>query len=89
MITIAAAPSLIDEALAAVIVPSLAKAGFRLRDLVEASPLPGCSSSATVVGPLRPAISTGDDLAVEPAVLLRGLGAGQRGDGVIVLRLRG
>jgi hypothetical protein len=57
VITIAAAPSEIEEALAAVIVPSLAKAGFS-DGILDASPLAGCSSLSTRVGPLRPAIST-------------------------------
>ena len=86
--TIAAAPSLIELALAAVIVPSLAKAGLRL-GIFEASPLPGCSSAATVVGPLRPGISTATISRSNQPFCLRRLGAGQGGDGVIVLRLRG
>jgi hypothetical protein len=55
--TKAAAPSLIEEALAAVIVPSLAKAGLRL-GILEASPLAGCSSLETVSLPLRVLTST-------------------------------
>src|SRR3546814_13922795 len=58
VITSAAAPSEIDEALAAVIVPSLAKAGLSV-GILAASTLAGCSSSAIVVMPLRVATSTG------------------------------
>ena len=57
--TSAAAPSLIDEALPAVIVPSFWNAG-RSAASFSMSPRPGSSSSATIVGgPLRCAISTG------------------------------
>ena len=57
--TRAAAPSEIEEALAAVIAPSLAKAGFRV-GILAGSAFSGCSSSRlTVSTPLRPAISTG------------------------------
>src|SRR3546814_5706596 len=52
VITSAAAPSEIDEALAAVIVPSLAKAGLSV-GILAASTLAGCSSSAIVVMRLR------------------------------------
>src|SRR5690606_2349185 len=58
VITRAAAPSLIEEALAAVIAPSLAKAGFRL-GIFAGSAFRGCSSALTVSTPLRPATSTG------------------------------
>ena len=57
--TIAAAPSLIVEALAAVMVPSLAKAGRNLPNWAG-SPRPGSSSWATMEGsPLRWGTSTG------------------------------
>ena len=58
VITRAAAPSLIEEALAAVMVPSLAKAGFRV-GILAGSALAGCSSRATVSEPLRVFTSTG------------------------------
>ena len=57
--TSAAAPSLIDDALPAVTVPSFWNAG-RSAPSFATSPRPGSSSSATTVGgPLRCAISTG------------------------------
>ena len=56
--TSAAAPSEMDEALAAVIVPSGAKAGFNV-GILDGSALSGCSSLVTVVVPLRPFTSTG------------------------------
>ena len=58
IITRAAAPSEIDEALAAVMVPSLAKAGRRV-GILAGSALPGCSSTLTVSLPLRVLTSTG------------------------------
>src|SRR3954471_12863446 len=58
IITRAAAPSLIDEALAAVIVPSLAKAGFRV-GILSGLALVGCSSWLTTVSPPRPETVTG------------------------------
>ncbi len=50
--TTAAAPSEIEEEVAAVIVPSLAKAG-RSWGILSGRPLPGCSSCSTVTSPLR------------------------------------
>ena len=58
VITRAAAPSLMEEALAAVMVPSLAKAGFSV-GILSGSALVGCSSSETTCEPLRVATSTG------------------------------
>ena len=59
VITIAAAPSEIDEALAAVIVPSLAKAGRSLaRDSAVVSPRTPSSVSKTTGSPLRCGTST-------------------------------
>ncbi len=49
--TSAAAPSAIDEELAAVTVPSLAKAAFKV-GIFEISQLKGVSSRATTVSPL-------------------------------------
>ena len=56
--TMAAAPSEIELDVAAVIVPSLAKAGRRL-GILSGRPLPGCSSVSTVTSPLRVAKVTG------------------------------
>ncbi|MNC62735.1 hypothetical protein D3C75_1127890 [compost metagenome] len=58
VMTRAAAPSEMELALAAVMAPSLVKAGRRV-GILAASALPGCSSSLTVTGPLRVATSTG------------------------------
>ena len=58
VMTRAAAPSEIELALAAVMVPSFEKAGFRV-GIFSGMALPGCSSSVTVTTPLRPATSTG------------------------------
>ena len=55
--TRAAAPSLMLEALAAVMVPSLLKAG-RSVGILEGSPFSGCSSLSMVSVPLRVLIST-------------------------------
>ena len=75
VITRAAAPSEIDEALAAVIVPSFEKAGFSV-GILATSPLPGCSSSGDRHRALAPRDIDGDDLAVERAGLLRRLALG-------------
>src|SRR5262245_2525647 len=56
--TSAAAPSEMDELVAAVMVPSLAKAGFKV-GILSGRPRPGCSSLSTTVSPLRPWITTG------------------------------
>ncbi|MNV78687.1 hypothetical protein D3C71_1721920 [compost metagenome] len=56
--TSAAAPSEMDEALAAVTVPSLAKAGFSV-GILAGSAFSGCSSFSTTVSPLRPLTVTG------------------------------
>ena len=58
VMTTAAAPSEIEAEDAAVIVPSLAKAGFRL-GIFSGMALPGCSSSLIVSTPLRVVTSTG------------------------------
>ena len=58
VITKAAAPSEMDEALAAVIVPSLAKAGLS-EGIFSGFALLGCSSVSTTVAPPRPATVTG------------------------------
>ncbi len=55
--TSAAAPSLIELALAAVIVPSLLNAGLSV-GILWGCALPGCSSVSTVVAPPRPGTST-------------------------------
>ncbi len=55
--TKAAAPSEMDEAFAAVIVPSFANAGFSV-GILSGFALPGCSSISTTVVPPRPATST-------------------------------
>ncbi len=56
--TIAAAPSEIDEEVAAVTVPSLRKAG-RSEGILSGLVLNGDSSRSTRTSPLRPAIFTG------------------------------
>jgi hypothetical protein len=56
--TRAAAPSLMELALAAVTVPSLLNAGLRV-GILAASALAGCSSAATVSLPLRVVTVTG------------------------------
>ena len=56
--TRAAPPSLMEEALAAVTVPSLSKAG-RNEGIFSGLPRPGSSSLSMVTTPLRPLISTG------------------------------
>jgi hypothetical protein len=55
--TKAEAPSEIELALAAVMVPSLAKAGFKL-GIFSGLALPGCSSTVTKVSPPREATGT-------------------------------
>ena len=57
--TSAAAPSLIPDALPAVTVPSLAKAGRSFASVSTEVPCFGCSSSDTITSPLRPLIVTG------------------------------
>ncbi len=56
--TTAAAPSEIELEVAAVIVPSLAKAG-RSVGILSGRPLPGCSSCSTICSPLRVVTVTG------------------------------
>jgi hypothetical protein len=76
--TKAAAPSEIDEEVAAVIVPSLAKAGLS-EGILSGLPLPGASSVSTTVSPAR--------LLTVTATI--SLGAAQRFDRVVVLVLAG
>ena len=80
-----AAPSLMPEALAAVTVPSLAKAGrsFCIASIV--APWRMYSSWSTTMSPLRVLIVKGDDLVLELAGLLRGFGLVLGGDGELVL----
>ena len=67
----AAAPSEIEDEFAAVTVPSFAKAGLRV-GILEASALPGCSSIAITVSPLRPATFTETiSPSNEPSVVAR------------------
>ena len=81
IITSAAAPSEIDEALAAVIAPSLAKAGFSVGILAGIG-----LQRLLVVAHRLDALAAGDldrdDLAVEGAALDRRLGAGEALDRV-------
>ena len=58
VMTRAAAPSEMDEALAAVMVPSAAKAGRRV-GIFAGSALGGCSSVEITSTPLRPLTLTG------------------------------
>ena len=88
--TRAAAPSLMPEALPAVTVPSFEKAGVSFAD----APRAWCrarmySSWSTTMSPLRVVIVTGDDLVLEPAGLLRGLGLVLRGGGELRPARRG
>ncbi len=57
--TRAAAPSLMPEALPAVTVPSLSKAGRSLARLSAVTPALGCSSLLTTTSPLRVLMVTG------------------------------
>ena len=57
--TTAAAPSLMPEALAAVTVPSLSKAGRSLARPSSVTPAFGYSSVSTTISPLRPLMVTG------------------------------
>ena len=77
VITRAAAPSLIELALAAVIVPSLRKAGFRV-GILAGRPCSGCSSVSTTGLALAARDRDRHDLGVEGAAGDRGLGARQR-----------
>ena len=85
--TTAAAPSLRPEALAAVTVPSLAKAGRSLATASSVAPARIYSSWSTTMSPLRVEIDEGNDLVLEPAGLLRRLGLVLRGDREFVLLL--
>ena len=70
--TSAAAPSEIDELVAAVIVPSLAKAGFSV-GILSGMPLPGCSSVSTMTSPLRVATVTGTISSAKAPLLIASL----------------
>ena len=72
---------------AAVIVPSLAKAAFSC-GIFSGLPLPGCSSTSTVTSPLRVTTVTGVDFLVELAVGDRLVGAAKALDRVFVLSSR-
>ena len=74
--TMAAAPSEIDEELAAVTVPSLLEGGLQGGDL-SGMALVGASSVSITVSPLRPATVTGA-ISLEAAVFRGGAGAAQR-----------
>ena len=58
VMTSAAAPSLMRDGVGGGDRAVLGEGGLEAGDLARRSPLPGCSSSATVVGPLRAVIST-------------------------------
>src|SRR3546814_8806737 len=58
VMTSAAAPSDMDDALAAVIVPASAKAGFN-KAIFSGLAFPGCSSVSTSISPPRPGTITG------------------------------
>ena len=62
--TSAAAPSEIEDEVAAVIVPSLAKAGLSA-GILSGLPLPGASSVSTMVSPARDLTVTGAISAVK------------------------
>ena len=78
--TTAAAPSLMPEALAAVTVPSLSKAGFSFWIGLERRAGADVLVLVDDVSPLRPLIVYRDDLVLEPAGLLRRLRLVLRGD---------
>ncbi len=87
--TSAAAPSEIELALAAVTVPPSRKAGFRV-GILSSFAFGGCSSLFTdgtrfLAGGHRDR----DDLGLEAAFAHGLLRAGQRGDGEVILLLRG
>jgi hypothetical protein len=81
--TRAAAPSLIDELLAAVMPPSRAKAGRRV-GILAGSAFSGCSSVSTTLGPLAAGHGDRRDLGLEGAALDGVLGLGQAARGVVV-----
>ena len=87
--TSAAAPSLMPQALPAVTVPSLVKAGRRPAIASIVAPSRIYSSLSTTVSPLRPFTVTGDDLVLEAAGLLGGFRLVLRGHGETVLLLAG
>src|SRR5262249_20345018 len=92
--TTAAAPSLIPDALPAVTVPSLSKAGRSLLIASSVVPCLGYSAASTTMAPLRVLTVTGcassfnpPDFILEPAGLLSGLGLVLGGDGESILLL--
>ena len=87
--TMAAAPSLIPEALAAVTVPSLSKAGRSLLMPSSVVPCFGYSSASTMISPLRLFHRHWDDFVLELPGLLRGFGLLLRMNGKLVLLLTG
>ena len=86
--TTAAAPSLMPEALAAVTVPSLAKAGRSLPIDFERGAVLGIFVGVDHHVALAGLHRHRRDLVLEPAGLLRGLGLVLRGDRELVLLLR-
>ena len=84
--TSAAAPSLIDELVAAVIVPSFAKAALSC-GILSGLPLPGCFVGVDCDFALAGHDRTGDDLLVELAVGDRLVRAAKALDRIIVLLL--
>src|SRR3546814_910098 len=69
VMTSAAAPSDMDDALAAVIVPASAKAGFN-KAIFSGLAFPGCSSVSTSISPPRPGTITGT-IAIERRIVTR------------------
>ena len=82
--TRAAAPSEMEDAFAAVTVPSFAKAGRNV-GIFSGRAFLGCSSSETTVSPLRVLIVTGAISASNAPDFLRLKRFGQRADGKFVL----
>ena len=87
MMTTTAAPSLMPDALPAVTVPSLEKAGFSFAMESSVAPARIYSSSLTMMSPLAGGDGEGNDLFLEPPGFLRRLGLVLRGDGEAVLLL--
>ena len=88
IITSAAAPSLMDELEAAVMVPSFLKAGLSV-GILSSLTLPGPSSMEITVSPARPLTVTGVISAAKAPRFGGGLGALHAGDGKGVLLPRG
>jgi len=70
--TTAAAPSEIDELVAAVIVPSFEKAGFSC-GILSGRPRPGASSVSTMVSPARLLMVTGTISSLKPPLSIAAL----------------